>query len=83
MNTSITKIEYYLPEKILTNQELESIFPEWDAEKIEKKTGIRSRHIVLKNETALDLSLKAAIKVLKDYEKEKIDFLLFCTQSPD
>lgn len=83
MNTSITKIEYYLPEKILTNQELESIFPEWDAEKIEKKTGIRSRHIVRKNETALDLALKAAIKVLKDYEKEKIDFLLFCTQSPD
>jgi 3-oxoacyl-[acyl-carrier-protein] synthase-3 len=83
MNTSITKIEYYLPEKILTNQELESIFPEWEAEKIEKKTGIRARHIVRENETALDLALKAAIKVLKDYEKEKIDFLLFCTQSPD
>jgi len=83
MNTVISSIEYYLPEKILTNQELEKQFPEWNAEKIEKKTGIRERHIVEENETALDLGFKAAVKVLNNYDKDKIDFLLFCTQSTE
>ena len=84
MNYSkIKKIEYYLPGLILTNQELQKKFPEWNAEKIEKKTGIKERHIVEKDETALDLAFKAAEKVLKNYNKEKIDFLLFCTQSTE
>lgn len=83
MKSSIKKIEYYLPKNILTNNQLEKEFPEWNAEKIEKKTGIRERHIADGNETALDLGLKAAEKVLEDYNKSKIDFLLFCTQSPD
>jgi len=83
MNCKIRKIEYYLPKKVLTNKELQNQFPEWNAEKIEKKTGIRERHIVRENETALDLGFKAAEKVLKNYNKEKIDFLLFCTQSTE
>lgn len=83
MGAFIRKIEYYLPRSLLTNRKLENEFPEWNAEKIEKKTGIRKRHIVKDNETALDLGFKAAEKVLQNYDKEKIDFLLFCTQSPD
>lgn len=83
MDACIKRIEYYLPESILTNRELEKEFPEWNAEKIEKKTGIRERHIVKEDETALDLGFKVAEKVLQDYDRKKIDFLLFCTQSPD
>jgi len=83
MGCSIKYIEYYLPDKILNNKQLEKEFPEWDAEKIEKKTGIRERHVVGNDETALDLGFKAATEVLKNYNKEKIDFLLLCTQSPD
>ena len=83
MGCSIKHIEYYLPDKILNNKQLEKEHPEWDAEKIEKKTGIRERHVVGNDETALDLGFKAAIEVLKNYNKEKIDFLLLCTQSPD
>lgn len=83
MYSIIKKIEYYLPEKILTNKNLENQFPEWNAEKIEKKIGIRERHIVEENETALDMGFKAAEKVLENYHKEKIDFLLFCTQSTE
>jgi len=83
MNTKITNIEYHLPEKILTNNELAKLFPEWNAEKIEKKVGIRERHIVNENETALDLAFEASEKVLKNYDKNKIDFLLFCTQSTE
>ena len=83
MGTIITNIEYYLPERIITNDQLAKEFPDWSSEKIEKKVGIRERHIVNEDETALDLALKAAEKVLKNYNKDKIDFLLFCTQSPE
>lgn len=83
MSVIIRAIEYYLPEKILSNKELEREFPEWNAQKIEQKTGIRERHIASENETALDLGLRAAVKLLDNYDKEKIDLLLFCTQSPD
>ena len=83
MSAIIRKIEYYFPELILSNKDLEKEFPEWDAEKIENKTGIRERHIVKENETALDLGFESAEKVLQTYDRKKIDFLLLCTQSPD
>jgi len=83
MGAKIINIEYYLPEKIITNDQLAKEFPAWSSEKIEKKVGIRERHIVNEDETALDLALKAAEKVLKKYNKDKIDFLFFCTQSPE
>lgn len=83
MGVKITNIEYYLPEKIITNDDLEKEFPDWSSDKIEKKIGIRERHIVKNNETALDLALKAADKVLRNYNKDKVDFLILCTQSPD
>jgi len=83
MSCKIRTIEVYLPEKILSNKELEKEFPEWNAQKIEQKTGIRERHIASENETALDLGLRAAAKILDNYDKEIIDLLLFCTQSPD
>jgi 3-oxoacyl-[acyl-carrier-protein] synthase-3 len=83
MTAIMRKIEYYFPELILSNNDLEKEFPEWDAEKIENKTGIRERHIVKENETALDLGFESAEKVLQTYDRKKIDFLLLCTQSPD
>ncbi len=83
MGTKIKQIEYYLPEGILTNEELEKAYPEWSATKLEKKVGIKQRHIAGPNETSLDLATKAAIKVLEKEDKDLIDFVLFCTQSPD
>jgi len=83
MGVKITNIEYYLPEKILTNDQLAKQFSDWSSEKIEKKVGIKERHIVKEVETALDLALEAGKKILKNYDKDKIDFLLFCTQSPE
>lgn len=83
MGVKITNIEYYLPEKVVTNNQLAEQFPNWSSDKIEKKVGIRERHIVKEDETALDLALEAAEKVLKNYNKDKIDFLMLCTQSPD
>lgn len=83
MGVKIANIEYYLPKKILTNDQLAKQFPEWSSDKIEKKIGIRERHIVKEDETALDLALETGKKILKNYDKDKIDFLLLCTQSPD
>lgn len=83
MGCRITRIEYYLPEKVLTNEELEKASGRWSAAKIEKKVGIRERHVTREDETALDLAYEASIKVLQGYDKNKIDFLLLCTQSPD
>ena len=36
----IHSINYYLPKKELTNEELSQEFPEWNVEKISSKTGI-------------------------------------------
>lgn len=83
MPCKISKIEYYLPEKVLTNKDFESEFPEWNSEKIEQKIGIKQRHISADNETALDMAVKAGEKLLENIDKDSIDFLLLCTQSPD
>jgi len=83
MGVKITNIEYYLPEKIITNDQLTKQFPDWTPDKIERKIGIKERHIAKKNETALDLALIAGKKILENYDKDKIDFLLLCTQSPE
>ena len=77
------KIEYYLPETIYSNSDLETDFPEWTADKIEAKIGIKERHIVKSSETALDLAYEASRLVLKEFDQDKIDFVLLCTQSPD
>lgn len=83
MGSYIHSIEYYLPENTVDNKKLSQEFPEWEAEKILEKVGIRNRHIVSKNETALDLAYNAAEKVLKNFNKDQIDFIILCTQSPD
>jgi 3-oxoacyl-[acyl-carrier-protein] synthase III len=83
MGTKISSIEYYLPEKIVTNNQLAREFVDWSAKKIERKIGIRERHIVKENETALDLALVVGEKILENTDKESIDFLLLCTQSPE
>lgn len=77
------KIAYYLPEKIYTNSDFEKEFPDWNASKIEEKVGIRQRHLVSDDETALDLAVKASEIVLEGIDKNSIDFVLLCTQSPD
>jgi len=83
MNAKIKLIAQYLPETIVTNERLVREFNEWTPEKIEKKTGIRERHIASENETALDLAAKAGAAALSGYDKDKISFLILCTQSPD
>lgn len=85
MGAFIKEIAYYLPERILTNEDLVKEFPEWTVDKIASKVGIKERHVASDAETAADLAVKAAEKMFIEnkIEKTDIDFLLFCTQSPD
>ena len=84
MKAFIKNIAYYLPEQILTNEALAQEFPEWSAEKIMLKVGINKRHITAQNETATDMAILAAKKLFDaGVDKQTIDYVLFCTQSPD
>jgi 3-oxoacyl-[acyl-carrier-protein] synthase-3 len=81
----IKAISYYLPKRVLSNEELVKEFPDWSIEKVASKVGVNSRHLSDKNETAGDLAEKAARKLFKEYsiDPKSIDFVLLCTQSPD
>lgn len=85
MNASVAAIEYHFPSQCLTNEHLASEFPEWSVEKIEEKTGIAERWISAEGECASDLGVAASQKLFESgvCQPADIDFLLFCTQSPD
>ncbi len=85
MEVYIKDIAYHLPQRVVTNEELVEEFPEWSVEKIAEKVGILERHVAAEGETATDLAVNAAEKLFEkgNVKKEDIDFILFCTQSPD
>jgi 3-oxoacyl-[acyl-carrier-protein] synthase III len=83
MGSKIKALGIYLPETVLTNEQLARDFGRWEPDKIESKLGIKERHLAAENETAGDLAYNAALKVLSGYDKQKIDMLVLCTQSPD
>ena len=82
----IKHISYHLPDKILSNDDFFSIFPE-SKQKIDSfnKIGIKKRHIVSDGELASDLAIKSAQKLLLEYDIDikSIDFILFCAQEFD
>lgn len=81
----IKAISYYLPERVVTNEELVKEFPEWSVDKVAQKVGVNSRHIAAEDETAGDMAEKAARQLFEEYQIDptSIDFLMLCTQSPD
>lgn len=81
----IKAISYYLPEKVVNNEELVKEFPEWSIEKVAQKVGVDSRHLAAHDETAGDMAEKAARKLFEEYQidPKSIDFIMLCTQSPD
>ena len=85
MGAYIKAISYYLPERVITNEDLVKEFPEWDVEKVYNKVGVKERHLAAEGETAGDLAEKAALKLFEEHQisPSSIDFLLLCTQSPD
>ncbi|HEY4215324.1 MAG TPA: beta-ketoacyl-ACP synthase III [Steroidobacteraceae bacterium] len=74
----------HLPQKIVTNSDLEKIMDTTD-EWIRTRTGIERRHIAAENETTVDLAEQAARRAIEaaGLRPEEIDFIAFGTTTPD
>lgn len=81
---SIAGLGYYLPEHIVTNDDLASTVDTSD-EWIRERTGIHERHRAAINEATSDLSFKAATAALADAKvsPDQLDLILLATSSPD
>lgn len=83
--TKIAGIGHYLPENIVTNEDLTKVMDTTD-EWIQERTGIKTRRYVTRGEdTTATLGAKAARKAIADagIQAEDIDFIIFATLSPD
>ncbi|MBN2134734.1 MAG: ketoacyl-ACP synthase III [Acidobacteria bacterium] len=74
----------YLPEKVYTNEYLESIV-DTNAEWIEKKLGIKERRIAASEQATSDLGAAAALRAVEDsgLEIKQIDLIIVATATPD
>jgi 3-oxoacyl-[acyl-carrier-protein] synthase-3 len=74
----------YLPEKILSNADLEKMIDTTD-EWIFTRTGIRERHIVAENEFTSDMAVNAALKAIEvaQIAPNDIDLIIVATTTPD
>lgn len=74
----------YLPEKVLTNADLEKMVDTSD-QWIRDRTGISKRHIAAENETTCDLAEKAARNAIEaaGISPQEIDLIIVATTTPD
>lgn len=74
----------YVPQKVFTNEYLETICPT-NAAWIEKNVGIRERHIADDNEATSDLATKAGERALENagLRPEDIELIIVATSTPD
>jgi len=82
---ALRAIKSFLPETKLTNEQLAEQFGDWHASQILSKTGVAVRGVAGQDECASDLGVKAAQRLFESgaCAPDEIDFLIFCTQSPD
>ena len=83
-NSRIIGIGHYLPEKILTNNDITSIVETSD-EWILSRTGIKQRHIARTDELTSELAINASKMALKnsDISSKDIDYIILATTTPD
>jgi 3-oxoacyl-[acyl-carrier-protein] synthase-3 len=74
----------YLPEKVLTNRDLERMMDTSD-EWIVARTGIRERHVAADGEMASDMALQAAQRALgaAGIRPDEVGLVVFATTTPD
>lgn len=84
MNTTISSIGIYIPEKKISNSFFETIVDTSD-QWITERTGIQNRFYADENEYTSDLCVKAVQNLSQQYEKElnDIDFIIVATSTPD
>ena len=84
-NSKIIGLGYYVPEKVVTNDDLSKLMDTNDAW-IQERTGIQERRHVIKGEdTTTSMGVKAAKVAIEraGINKDDIDFIIFATLSPD
>ena len=81
IGSKISAIEYYFPKNRENNAEFKKNNPKVNIERIKEKTGINNRYISARNETVIDISIKAANKLLQKFSKNKVEFLILVTQT--
>ena len=74
----------YLPEKVLTNEDLAK-FVDTSDEWIASRTGIRERHVAAEGETTGDLGYHAAVRALEaaGVDAKELDLIIVGTTTPD
>lgn len=84
MRAGIVGIGRYLPEKIVTNHDLEKIMDTSD-EWIRTRTGIEERRIAADDVDSSDMAFAAAQKAIQDagITADEIDLILVATVTPD
>ena len=84
MNAGVLGVGKYVPEKIVTNHDLEKIVDTND-EWIKSRTGIEERRIAEDGMDTSDMAYEAAVRALKhaDIKAEEIDMILVATVTPD
>jgi len=85
LKAEIAAIEYVLPARCVTNDELDKLHPEWSIHKVAERTGVLTRFISGQDETALDLAVEACEKLFQSeiVTPEDVGAIIVCTQSPD
>jgi 3-oxoacyl-[acyl-carrier-protein] synthase-3 len=83
LGARIVDVQIHLPERVVTNADLEAEFEGFEAGKIGDKTGIHERRVVREDETSLDLAFAASTRLLERFDREQIDFVILNTQTPD
>lgn len=81
----VERVVYELPAGVQTNEDLERENPEWQMAQLAQKSGVHARHIAAADETAFDLGLRAARRLLAEtgLAAADLDGVIFCTQTPD
>lgn len=84
LGAKITATASYIPERVMTNHDLEKLVDTSD-EWIRERTGIVTRYIAAENEATSDLGYKAAKRLLDEYNipPESIDLIICATFTPD
>ncbi len=82
--TKVLGIGSYLPEKVLTNTDIEKLVDTSD-QWIRERTGIERRHIAADDEATTDLAYKASLKAMAmaGVQPNDIDLIIFCTVTGD
>lgn len=80
----ITGTGSYLPDKVLTNQDLEKIVDTTD-QWIRERTGISKRHIAAENQNTVDIAEHAARRALDaaGRDAQDVDLIIVATTTPD